>query len=58
MMTRKDYVRTADILSAYREQITAEAFADIVDDFAIMFAQDNSNFQRSRFVDACGLVRA
>lgn len=59
MMTRKDYVSTAEILSDYRRTFysvsekTADAFDELVNDFAQMFADDNERFMRSKFVDAC-----
>ncbi len=58
MMTRKDYVTTASILSAYREQIPSDVFADLVDDFSSMFLNDNHRFDEKKFSEACGLVVA
>jgi hypothetical protein len=58
-MTRKDYVSTAEILSNYRRTFysvsekSADAFDEIVNDFADMFAEDNDRFMRSKFIDAC-----
>jgi hypothetical protein len=59
MMTRKDYVSTAEILADYRRTFysagekTADAFDELVNDFAQMFADDNDRFMRSKFIDAC-----
>jgi hypothetical protein len=59
MMTRKDYVSTAEILANYRRTFysvsekAADAFDEIVNDFAEMFAEDNERFMRSKFIDAC-----
>lgn len=59
MMTRKDYVSTAEILADYRRTfygsgLTATvAFDEMVEDFAQMFADDNERFMRSKFIDAC-----
>jgi hypothetical protein len=59
MMTRKDYVSTAEILADYRRTFysagekTADAFDELVNDFAQMFADDNERFMRSKFLDAC-----
>ena len=54
MMTRKDYTATAEILSSYKDLIGDEfTYHDLVDDFASMFAQDNSNFDADRFFTAC-----
>ena len=57
-MTRKDYVKVADILSAHAPFIEdALAYRDMVEDFALMFRADNQNFDANRFYAACGLVR-
>lgn len=58
MMTRKDYVATADILDtlvATVEGEALEAVLDAVDEFAKMFAKDNDRFDRTRFINACGV---
>ncbi len=53
MMTRKDYVETANILSGYKNLIEDEIiFEDLVNDFADMFAKDNERFNRDRFESA------
>jgi len=59
MMTRKDYVETADILAGVRPALESlglegeQIFSDLVNDFAEMFANDNQRFLRSKFIDAC-----
>ena len=53
MMTRKDYVATAEILSNYSMYFDTNLFADIVNDFADMFENDNPRFNHERFVEAC-----
>jgi len=54
MMTRKDYVNTAEILSSYRELIADEfLFEDLVDEFASMFFADNERFNFEKFREAC-----
>ena len=53
MMTRKDYVSTAEILKTYAEAMDLFFFQDLVNDFADMFAEDNARFNRVRFVEAC-----
>lgn len=61
MMTRKDYVATADILEVLVTTATDESFPDIqdaVDAFAEMFAKDNPRFDRKRFVEACGIIES
>jgi hypothetical protein len=54
MMTRKDYVAVAEILSSYKDLIGDEfTFHDLVDDFAGMFEADNPNFKFDKFLEAC-----
>lgn len=53
MMTRKDYVSTAEILKTYAVAMDLFFFEDLVNDFADMFAEDNARFNRVRFVEAC-----
>jgi tetraacyldisaccharide-1-P 4'-kinase len=54
MMTRKDYVKVADILAGYHQAMIDNFWwEDLVNDFALMFAEDNPNFQKDRFVKAC-----
>lgn len=53
MMTRKDYVAVASIISEYRHAMTAEDYADLIADFADFFLQDNPNFSPNRFELAC-----
>lgn len=59
MMTRKDYVATAEILEvlvASTDTIDElNLIIDAVDQFAEMFAKDNPRFDRTRFVRACGI---
>jgi hypothetical protein len=55
MMTRKDYVATADILNKFKEDLDPVTFEDLVDEFADMFAMDNERFQADRFKEAAGL---
>lgn len=56
MMTRKDYVATAEILNSFYQDmpIGLEArFDNMVNKFCDMFAQDNERFLAVKFVDAC-----
>lgn len=55
MMTRKDYVETAKIISNYREDFPSLRYLDLVYDFCDWFAEDNPNFNETKFVQACGL---
>lgn len=52
MMTRKDYVKVAKILNAYKDEVSQEVFKDLISDFKIMFKQDNANFDNNRFESA------
>jgi hypothetical protein len=54
MMTRKDYVATAEILKFASDKTHPAIFSKIVNDFAVMFAQDNSRFDVNRFHEASG----
>ena len=59
MMTRKDYVSTAEILATHREALLSlgaegeDIFTNLIDDFAEMFENDNERFQADRFDNAC-----
>ncbi len=58
MMTRKDYVAVAEILSGYQNaMIDGFWFEDLVNDFADLFTQDNPNFKMEKFTHACGLTK-
>ncbi len=52
MMTRKDYVKIAEILNSYHLDIDAQVFEDLLSDFQIFFKKDNSNFDATRFRNA------
>jgi hypothetical protein len=52
MMTRKDYVTTANILNSYAKSIRPEIWVDLVEDFVEMFQNDNPNFDTERFIQA------
>ena len=58
MMTRKDYVKVAEILSNYFVTSVFDEqgeilFADLVDEFSLMFENDNPRFDANRFALAC-----
>ena len=55
MMTRKDYVAVAKILSNYQEVIEADEYHEMVLDFGKMMKLDNTRFDLSRFMIACGI---
>ena len=52
MMTRKDYVATAEILNGYKDTIDFLLLNEIALDFAEMFSEDNERFDEQRFIDA------
>jgi len=57
-MTRKDYVATAEILSNYFATSVFDEqgeilFADLVDEFSLMFESDNPRFDADKFAIAC-----
>lgn len=53
-MTRKDYVATAEILNGFKDLIADEiTFADLVDEFSLMFESDNPSFKPDVFANAC-----
>ena len=54
MMTRKDYVATAEILEFASNKVHPAIFSKIVNDFAVMFAKDNERFDVNRFHEASG----
>jgi len=52
MMTRKDYIKIAEILNSYHLDIDSQVFEDLLSDFQTFFKRDNSNFDLTRFRDA------
>lgn len=56
-MTKKDYIAIAKILKDAQELSggKGEAVIAIGQDLADLFKQDNSAFDRARFMDAAGL---
>lgn len=55
MMTRKDYVAVASILSNYAEVMDADEYYEMVMDFGKYMKLDNTRFDLSRFMIACGI---
>ena len=49
MMTRKDYVATADIIHSYNLQLPEILLEKMVEDFCEMFQEDNPRFDANRF---------
>jgi hypothetical protein len=52
MMTRKDYVSTAEILNYMSNKTHPALFSKVVHDFAEMFAKDNPRFDVNKFHEA------
>jgi uncharacterized membrane protein len=52
MMTRKDYVKTAEILNSFVDVIPSETMVELVEDFVEMFQNDNPNFDYEIFLKA------
>ena len=52
MMTRKDYIATAEILNYMSNKTHPALFSKVVNDFAEMFAKDNPRFDVVRFHEA------
>jgi hypothetical protein len=55
MMTRKDYVKTANILAGFVDEIPQTTYEDLVQEFSEWFRSDNENFDFARFEKACGI---
>jgi hypothetical protein len=53
MMTRKDYVETAEILNKFSNLIDSITFQDLVFEFSEWFSADNARFDEDRFWSAC-----
>jgi hypothetical protein len=55
MMTRKDYIKTANILAGFVDEIPQITYEDLIEEFAEWFKSDNENFDFARFEKACGI---
>jgi len=53
MMSRKDYVKVADILASVRNDMDREMMNTLIEKFSDMFFEDNNNFSPNRFELAC-----
>jgi hypothetical protein len=54
MMTRKDYVKVANILNDIaKPNMSMVPFEDLITEFADMFMADNPNFSPAKFELAC-----
>ena len=57
MMTRKDYVATAEVLNKVFTQYQMQEFGPalvekMINEFSEMFVKDNSNFDKTKFENA------
>ena len=52
-MTRKDYIKIAKIISDCTYNDYEFDNHKLVSELCIMFKEDNNNFDRQRFVNAC-----
>ena len=55
MMTRKDYVKVSAILANYQDVMDSDDYYEMVMDFGKMMKLDNTRFDLSRFMIACGI---
>lgn len=55
MMTRKDYVAVSNILANYQDVMDSDDYYEMVMDFGKMMKLDNTRFDLSRFMIACGI---
>ena len=54
MMTRKHFKEIAEVIKDNTSNISnPQTIEDIINDLSLIFIRDNSNFNKSRFVDAC-----
>jgi hypothetical protein len=54
MMTRKHFEATAEILKYASDKTHPALFSKMVNDFALMFAKENPNFNVNKFHEASG----
>jgi hypothetical protein len=48
-MSRKDYIKMAELLRAYKERLPRKEFDDLVTDVAMLFKRDNERFSAIKF---------
>ena len=53
MMTRKDYVSTAEIINSYAGEMKQSVAESLVEDLIEMFSKDNDKFDGDRFWNEC-----
>ena len=58
MSSKKDYIKTAEILSMSRKNFAKDiSYRNMCQDFAFEFHLDNKRFDFDKFYDACGIIR-
>jgi hypothetical protein len=55
VMSKKDYIKTSNILRGFSQEIHPQVFEDMVDLFCDWFQSDNENFDKAKFEKACGV---
>jgi hypothetical protein len=53
MMTRKDYVSTAEILNKNADELGSNLLDTLANQFIEMFENDNPRFNADKFWEAC-----
>jgi hypothetical protein len=53
MMTRKDYVATAEILNRNADELGSNLLDTLANQFIEMFENDNPRFNADKFWEAC-----
>jgi hypothetical protein len=53
MMTRKDYVATAEILNKNADELGSNLLDTLANQFIEMFENDNPRFNADKFWEAC-----
>jgi hypothetical protein len=54
-MSKKDYVRAAQIVNDVRQRFNAQMAGVVYASFATFFKGENSRFDADRFASACGM---
>jgi hypothetical protein len=48
-MSRKDYIKIAELLRAYKQRLPRQEFDELVMDLAMLFKRDNERFSATKF---------
>ena len=52
MMTKKDFIKIAEILARLKGKIQEPLFSELVDSFSLILKADNYQFSRYKFLEA------